>query len=79
MKRIATTLGTLALALSLGAPAFAAKAPKAPKGQAQTTAATAKPQAKHQTASKKSRKSTRKSAKASVKPASAKSTTPQQK
>lgn len=76
MKRITTTLGTLALALSLGAPVFAANAPKAPKGPAQTTTATAKPQAKHKTVSKKS-KSARKTAKAGVKPVSAKSA-PQQ-
>jgi predicted lipid-binding transport protein (Tim44 family) len=79
MKRLATTLGTLALALSLGVPAFAAKAPTAPKPKGQTQTATAKPQAKRQAVSKKSRKSAHKTAKARVKPASAKLTTPQQK
>ena len=72
MKRIAATLGTLALALSLGAPVFAANAPKAPKGQTQT--ATAKPKAKSQKASKRTSKKAGKTAKDSVKPVSAKST-----
>jgi hypothetical protein len=83
MKRIVTTLGTLALAFSLGSPVFAATAAKAPKAQDQTKTATAKPQAKKM--SKKSSKATGKTTKASVKPAkasvkpAAKSTMPQQK
>jgi hypothetical protein len=71
MKRIASTLGTLALALSLGVPAFAATAAR-PQTAAKTTAA--KPSAKSKTAAKKSIKTTRKAA-----PASAKSAVPQNK
>jgi hypothetical protein len=71
MKRIVSTLGTLALALSLGVPAFAATAPRP---QATTKTAAAKPSAKSKTAAKKSAKTAHKAA-----PSSAKSAAPQSK
>ena len=46
MKRIVTTLATLALAVSLAAPAFAATGKPGAKGQTPTQSATAKPKAK---------------------------------
>lgn len=71
MKRIVSTLGTLALALSLGVPAFAATAAR-PQAAEKTTAA--KPAAKHNTAAKKGTKTAHKAA-----PTSAKSAAPQSK
>ena len=53
MKRILAVFSTLALALALGAPAFAARAPKA---QSDTMAKTTKSHAKHHKMSKKSGK-----------------------
>ena len=53
MKRILTVLSTLALALTLGAPAFGAPAPKAKKD---TSTKMAKTHAKHHKMSKKSGK-----------------------
>ena len=71
MKKVISALGTLALALSLGVPAFAATAAH-PQAAEKTTAT--KPSAKHKTAAKKSTKTAHKAA-----PASAKSAAPQSK
>ena len=70
MKRIFGTLGTLALALSLGVPAFAATAPRAQTVEKMTAA---KPSAKRKTTAKKSTKTAHKAS-----PTSAKSAAPQQ-
>ena len=59
MKRIVTTLATLALAATMAAPVFAAKAPK---GQAQTKTAAVKTTAKHHRMSKKRAKTARRAA-----------------
>ena len=71
MKRIVSTLGTLALAFSLGGPMFAATAPRP---QTTTKAATTKSPAKRKTTGKKSTTTAHKAA-----PANAKSVAPQSK
>ncbi len=71
MKRIFGTLGTLALALSLGVPAFAATAAR-PQAAQKTTVA--KASAKHKVTAKKSTKTARKASSAN-----SKSATPQSK
>lgn len=66
MKRIISTLGILALALSLGAPAFGATAAR-PQTQVKTTGM--KSQAKNKTTAKKGTKVARKASSANAKAA----------
>ena len=66
MKKVIGTLGTLALALSLGVPAFAATAAR-PQSAEKATAA--KPSAKHKTTGKKSAKAAHKASSANGKSA----------
>ncbi|HXJ96067.1 MAG TPA: hypothetical protein VMT20_24775 [Terriglobia bacterium] len=66
MKKVVSTLGILALALSLGVPAFAATAAR-PQAAEKTTAA--KPSAKHKTTAKKSTKNAHKASSANGKSA----------
>ncbi|HUI41739.1 MAG TPA: hypothetical protein VL523_07205 [Terriglobia bacterium] len=73
MKRILTTLATLALALSLGAPAFAATGMKGAKGQTPAQTTSAKTKAKPAGKVKKSTKPARKTAAKSAKTAAPKS------
>jgi hypothetical protein len=62
MKKIISTLGTLALAVSLAAPVFAAAGVNGAKGQTGTASTTAKSAAKPAGKMKKSTKPARKTA-----------------
>jgi len=81
MKKIISSLATLALAISLAAPMFAATGAKAVKGQSATQSNSAKATVKQVKATNKSakkvKKSTKKASKSSTK--TVKSATPQDK